>query len=114
MLSIHKIHKAQSPLRLALVKVRYYDLIISCDLCLYKREKLWIRMPEIWVTETKKKRFCWWPTPEISGGFQDLILTLVMKEMDLTLEKAIEMNKNFKLNKKKTRQKTQTKVTLME
>lgn len=114
MLKINKIEPWQNSNRLALVKVAYYDLIISCDLCLFKNEKLWIRMPEMWVTPDKKKKFCWWPTTEISDGFQGLILNLVCKEMDLTLEKAIEMKKNFKLNKKKTRQKKQTKVTLTE
>ncbi len=95
MIDVKKIEIRPSSYRLGIVVIKYYDLVISCDLCVYKKEKLWLRMPEIWLSETDKKRFVWWEENSFSEEFQNIVLKKVFDMVGLTLEKAIEMRKDF-------------------
>lgn len=95
MIEIMKIEMKPTLTRLGLVFVKYYGLVISCDICIYKKEKLWIRMPEVWLTEDVKRGFAFWLDKEESNQFQITVLKKVFDMIGLTLEKAIDMRKQF-------------------
>lgn len=74
------------------LKVKYYDLIIYCDLVFFrKRNKAWIRMPEYWFTQENKTCFCRWDDKKISDQFQEVMLKLVFEKHNLSHEKIAEM-----------------------
>ena len=81
--------------RIAIVGIKYYDLVIKCDICLYKYEKLYIRLPEIWKTLDTKLQMVFWPDRSKSEEFQKTVLNKVFDKIGLTLENAIEIKKNF-------------------
>ena len=86
--------------RVGTVNVRYYDLIISCDICVYKREKLWVRMPEIWIKKDKKISFNRWISREKSDEFQEIVLKKVFDVVGWDLKKCIDlMSKKKQLTK---------------
>ncbi len=95
MIDIVEVKIRPSTSRLGIVIVKYYNLVLSCDLCLYKAEKLWIRMPEIWLQNSEKKRIVWWEEKNFSDDFQNLVLKKVFDMVGLTLENAIELRKDF-------------------
>jgi hypothetical protein len=102
-----------SAFRIGTVFLRYYDLSMSCDICLFKNERLWIRLPEMWISQTKKISFVRWIDKGHSDNFQKLILSKVFDMVGLTLESAIEMKDEFfRKRKKLTQQKN--KFTLKE
>lgn len=78
--------------KIATLWIRYDQLILNCDLVLHLGEKkLWVRMPEIWKTKTKKISFIWWPTQEISNTFQKLVLNELFDNYDVTYDKLAEI-----------------------
>ena len=81
--------------------VKYYDLYIFCDVCVYKREKLWIKMPEFWFTETKKTRFVYWGNQKRSDEFQNQVLQLILEKHGFDILKGIEEMKNEFSRRKK-------------
>lgn len=85
--------------RVGFLKVKYYDLIIKCDICLYKNEKLWIRMPETWVQD-KKKNYAYWESKEKSNINQEIILKKLSDLMGFSLEIAIELKRKWLASKK--------------
>ena len=87
--------------RLGIVLVRYCELEFYCDICIYKKEKLWIRMPEMWITPTKKQRFFNWTSQEESKRFQEYVLRKVFEMLGLDLKKGIEIKSKFFCDKKK-------------
>jgi hypothetical protein len=87
--------------RLGVVKVKYYDLVLICDLCLYRKEKLWIRMPEMWTANATKKRFVFWEDKEKSDEFQQTVLLKVKEMVGLTLEDAVELKQSLLDSKKR-------------
>lgn len=87
-------------MRLGHLKVKYYDLTIKCDLCLYKNQKLWVRMPEIWIGN-HKHNFIYWESKEKSRESQDIILNKVFDLTGFTLEKAIKLKNEWTAIKKK-------------
>ncbi len=92
--------------RLGSVFVRYHDLSIACDICIFKEERLWIRLPEKWISPTDKVSFVRWIDKEHSDKFQKLILSKVFDMVGLTLESAVEMKRElFKKRKDLTVQK---------
>jgi len=95
MIDVVKVEIRPSSFRLGIVIVSYYDLVLSCDLCIYKEEKLWIRMPEMWINHNEKKKFVWWQEKNFSDDFQNLVLKKVFDMVGLTLEQAIELRKDF-------------------
>lgn len=95
MIDIVKIEMKATSTRLGIVFVKYYDAVISCDICIYKDKNLWIRMPEIWLSKNVKRAFVFWEEKEKSDEFQNKVLKKVFDMIGLTLEKAIEMRKEF-------------------
>lgn len=85
-----KTHKT----RLATVLLKYYDLLMMCDLCIFKEERLWIRMPEIWRNE-QKQRFCAWEKTETSEAFQREVLKQIEEKEGITLQKGIELRNAY-------------------
>ena len=71
--------------RIGFVMVKYNDLIISCDICVYKQQKIWIRLPEMWISETQKRRFLYWPSEEKSNDFQKEVLSKLEDLLGLNL-----------------------------
>lgn len=94
-----KIHPSGT--RLATLLIRYHDLVLNCELALYKTEKLWVRMPELWVSPHRKQRAVYWDDPVKSEHFQVMMLAIIEKKAGITLEKAIEWRKKFSSNRKK-------------
>lgn len=98
--------------RMGCVLVKYHELLICCDLCLYKDQNFWIRMPETWVSNKTKRQFVFWDNLEKSDDFQKEVLKKVFDVIPLTLESAIKMRKDFFAEKKKmTLKKKQTTLT---
>ena len=89
MLKIEKFTPKPQGNRAAKVLVRYHALIIRCELMVFKKESLWIKMPEIWETSEKKKQFCFWPAKPISDGFQHQVLQLLKDEHGVDLQQAL-------------------------
>lgn len=81
--------------RIGTLLLNHEGLIVSCEICVYKDEKLWIRMPEIWTHKETKCRLAFWESKELSDQKQEIILNKVFAMLDLNLEKAIELRKNF-------------------
>lgn len=97
--------------RLGTVLINHEGLIVSCEICVYKDEKLWIRMPEFWTREGNKIQKAWWESKEISDEKQVIILNKVFAMLDLNLEKALELRKNFFTTRKELT-KQENKLTL--
>lgn len=74
--------------RIASVLIKYYDLVMNCDICLYKNEKLWVRMPEVWMTPELKVKFAYWDGKEKSDQFQDYVLKKVFDMLGLDVAMA--------------------------
>lgn len=112
MIEVLKVDMRTNGVRIGSVMLKYYQAIICCDLCLYKNQNFWIRMPEIWVTKTTKRQFVFWETRELSDAFQKEVLKKVFDVVPLTVEKAIEMRKDFFATRKKmTLNKNKTTLT---
>jgi len=74
--------------KIACVTVRYYELVMKCDLVFYpKGRKAWVRMPEKWFTQDKKTNYCYWPDKLISDEFQKEVLKKIFDKYDLDLDK---------------------------
>ena|SRR5687768_5132492 len=99
MLEVTEIEIKPSINRLGFLKLKYYELVIKCDICLYKENKLWIRMPEMWIDD-RKKRFVCWESQEISDEKQEIILNKVFDLVGLDLPKAVELKRNWCNSKK--------------
>lgn len=81
------------------ILIRYHALIMRCELMVWKKESLWIKMPEVWVTPEKKKQFCFWPAKPISDGFQFQVLQLLKDEHGVDLKQALCILQNAKKKK---------------
>ena len=84
------------------ITIRYYDLMLFCELCVYKDEHLWIRMPEVWVNEKTKKNFNSWISKDTSKEFQKVILKKLFDMVGFTLEEALRIRKDFFKKKRMT------------
>lgn len=74
------------------VLVRYHDIFIKCDLVFHVKSKsIWIRMPEKWITQEKKIRFCYWQDKETSDQFQKIVLNKLFDKYDLDQAKIEEL-----------------------
>ena len=87
---------------LAKVIVRYFDLMLYCELCVYKNESLWVRMPEIWTTPKSKKSFVSWVNQDKSDEFQKVILKKLFDMVGFTLSDALRIRKGFFKKKRMT------------
>lgn len=97
--------------RIGRVVINHEGLIVCCDICLYKDQKLWIRMPEIWLDNEKKLRLVFWETQQISDEKQEIILNKVLDILDLDIEKAKKLKKDF-FTERKELTKQENKFTL--
>lgn len=113
MIEVFNINLSPDWNRLGTLCVRYYDLAFCCQICVYKYEKLYIRMPEIWVNRETKKQFMWWPTKDESVKFQEMVLKKVFDMVGLTLETAVQMKKDFFASQKQMTNKRKE-ITLSE
>jgi hypothetical protein len=87
--------------KVAQVLVEYHGLGLYLDICLYKKEKLWVRMPEIWIGKKTKKRFGFWFDKNRSDAFQEIVLRKVNDMLGLDVERAIQELEQFAANTKK-------------
>lgn len=99
--------------RIGTVIVKYYNLVLCCDICLYKDQHLWIRMPEMWITKEKKIRFVYWQNEQESKEFQAYVLKKVFDMLDLSVDKAVSFRQVFFRHRKELTNK-KTKLTLNE
>jgi hypothetical protein len=86
------------------VHIRYGDLVLRCELVYnVKDNKAWIRMPEVWRSETYKHKYAYWLSKETSDEFQVKALRLLFQNQDLSMEKLAEvhMKKTSKYKKNK-------------
>lgn len=80
--------------RVAYVDIRYNQLVLHCDLVYnQKRNHVWIRMPEKWITREKKMSYCYWPTKEISDSFQKEVLKKIFDKYDLDVSKIADIHR---------------------
>lgn len=87
--------------RIAEALVHYHGLGIYVDICLYKDEKLWVRMPEFWVTPKHKRRLTFWVNKADSDLCQEIILNKVFDMLELDVDKAMRERKRFFDQRKK-------------
>ncbi len=77
--------------KLAEVAVRYENLILRCDIVYHPTDKkIWVRMPEIWVTATVKHQFAFWPSKELSDEFQVEVLKKIDENFSFSNDKLVE------------------------
>ena len=68
--------------------------MINCDLVYYApQKKLWIRMPEIWVDNTFKDRYCYWPCQEKSLAFQEECLKQIKEKFKIDIDKIEKLHR---------------------
>jgi hypothetical protein len=80
--------------RLGIVNLKYYDLRIKCDICVWEDKKLWIRFPETW-NKGVKLRHVYWENKDISDKHQQIILKKVFDMIGLDLQQAVILKKAF-------------------
>ncbi len=95
MIEVLKIDMKTTKTRLGVVYIKYYNLVVCCDICIYKNENLWLRMPEIWLTPTIKRSFVFWESKQDSKDFQKDVLNKLFDMVGLTLESAMQMRAAF-------------------
>ena len=98
-------------LRLGRVLLNHHGLVFCADICLYKEERLWIRMPEYWTTPTNKFKIAYWESKELSDEKQHLILKKVFDILGLDLQKGLQLKRDF-LTTRKELTKQENKLTL--
>lgn len=99
MLEIFDVVMKTNDTRLGHLKVRYYDLFVRCDICMYKEEKLYIRFPEYWVIGNKF-RYVYWDGRETSDKYQKIILDKLLELIGLDFDKALELKRKYWSEKK--------------
>ena len=87
--------------RLAIVMVRYFDIIIRCDLCIYKDEHLWVRMPEEWKGDTKYQ-YVFWEDKKRSDDFQQEVLTKIYENFGYDVAKAMDVREQLRKQRKES------------
>ena len=86
-IEILNMEKKPSKRRLAVVSIKYFSLVIMCDLVYHPKHKTaWIRMPERWLTREIKERFCYWDDKAISDDFQKEVLNKIFDKYSLDLD----------------------------
>jgi hypothetical protein len=88
--------------KIGIAIIRYGDLLLRCELVYNtKYKKVWLRMPEIWLNNKFKLKYCHWPNQQISDKFQEKAIGQIYKNYSLNLEKIIELHEKFLNFKKK-------------
>jgi hypothetical protein len=99
MIEIVKVSIKPTPLRIGWVNVKYHQLVLRCNICVFKEERLFIRMPEVFLKK-EKFSFAFWMTKKDSDTFQREVLKLLKKSIKLDLATAIELKKKGQERKK--------------
>lgn len=97
--------------RVGIVVINHEGLTVCCEICVYKYEKLWIRMPEFWVNPTTKKRLVYWDSQQLSDEKQVFILKKVFDMLEWDLDTAVKIKRDF-FNQRKELTKQENKLTL--
>lgn len=100
-LKVIEVRLAVNTFRIAEVLVNFHGLGLYLDVCVYKDEKLWVRMPEIWLHRTTKRKFGFWFNKADSDKCQEIILNKVFDMIGLDLDTAIKEKHNFFASKNK-------------
>ncbi len=67
------------------VLVQYCDLVMKCELVYHPEDKrVWVRMPEVWLTKKSKFKYCFWPVKEVSDEFQKEVLKQVFEKYKMS------------------------------
>lgn len=83
------------PTKLAILTIKYHELLMKCELVYFPSEnKVWVRMPELWLNPHKKFSCAWWPRKAFSDEFQKVVLNKIFDKYDLSVEKVAEMHKS--------------------
>jgi hypothetical protein len=90
MLHVMKYELKPTYTRIGYITVRYYDIIIRCSVCVFKNERIFIRMPEMFL-KTKKFPFVAWISKEKSDKFQEEMLRYLKVNAGLDLPKAVKL-----------------------
>jgi len=105
MFELVKVVPMPSRNRLGALHIRYHDMLIMCDLCLYKFEKLYIRLPERWFQDGTKVNFLYMLGEKVNQELQETIIEKIKLTTGLTLERAIEIKKSLFSKKKRVAKK---------
>jgi hypothetical protein len=89
-----------TPMRLGWINVRYHDILIRCSICVFKDEKLFVRMPEMFLKE-RKMQFVSWISRKHSNAFQNQMLEYLKEKEGLDLAKAVILKAQGQEKKKK-------------
>lgn len=92
-----------TPTRVGTVTINHEGLVVRCDICVYKNEKLWVRMPEYWITPESKVRICYWGSKELSDEKQVFILNKVFDMTGLDLQRAVKEKQAYWQSQKEKR-----------
>lgn len=111
MLSVLEAKVDPSKTRIGTVVIGYYNLVLQCDLCLYKNEHLYVRLPEWRILPEEKRRLAFFPTKDVSDTFQEKILGMVQDMLEITVDKAIAIKKDY-FDRRKELTKQKNKLTL--
>ncbi len=96
--------------RVGQVKIRYHKLVIKCDIVYFVKEnKVWLRMPEFWLTPTKKTPYVFWPDRDTSDAFQELAIKLMFDKYKMDVEKVAGFHKSITKKKKAKKPDEETK-----
>ncbi len=94
MIELVKVEFKPSSNRIAALQVRYYKALLMVDLCIYKEERLWVRMPEMWLGEQKIK-FIHWEDKADSDAFQETVLNQLFDMVGFNLDSALKMKAEY-------------------
>lgn len=95
MIQVVKFTLSPSKKRIALVHVKYHDITLCCEVVIYKRQKMWIRLPEFWVKDTEKWRFVYFSNLDRSNEFQEIVLKKIFEMVGFDLSSALIAHDNF-------------------
>jgi len=93
MIELVKVEFKPSSNRIAALQVRYYKALLMVDLCIYREERLWVRMPEMWLGDQKIKFIHW--EKEDSDIIQETVLKQLFEMVGFNLDSALKMKDEY-------------------
>ena len=99
MIKISKLGIKPCAYRIGWVNVQYHEVTMRCNICLYKKEKLYIRMPEVYI-KNEKFPFVFWESPKVSANFQKEVLKLLKVSIGLDVAKAVKLKEDWENSNK--------------
>jgi hypothetical protein len=95
MLTVLRFDKKINGDAVGVVTVRYYDLIMNCQVVIYRSQKLWVRMPERWVNG-RKFPYVKWLDVQASDHFQNFVIKKLFDKYNFDLDAALLIKKKRK------------------